>query len=126
MERLRIEFGGERLDPLRVDPQPPRAEDLPDGEVLEISRCHLMSSCVSGRAIREAVAHAPPPLRYQVMSHRVAAEAALLYSNVVFAGNGLVWLMNALASVIRGTGNMLVPSLATCIGVALLYRSRRC
>jgi putative MATE family efflux protein len=47
-------------------------------------------------------------------------EAALLYSNVVFAGNGLVWLMNGLASVIRGTGNMLVPSLATCIGVVLL------
>lgn len=47
-------------------------------------------------------------------------EAALLYSNVVFAGVGLVWLMNGLASVIRGTGNMLVPSLATCIGVVLL------
>ena len=47
-------------------------------------------------------------------------EAALLYSNVVFAGNGLVWLMNGLASVIRGTGNMLVPSLAACIGVVLL------
>ena len=44
-------------------------------------------------------------------------EAALLYSNVVFAGVGLVWLMNGLASVIRGTGNMLVPSLATCIAV---------
>src|SRR4051812_40660952 len=38
-------------------------------------------------------------------------EAALAYSNVVFAGNILVWLLNALASVIRGTGNMLVPSL---------------
>ena len=47
-------------------------------------------------------------------------EAALLYSNVVFAGVGLVWLMNAFASVIRGTGNMLVPSLAVCIGVVLL------
>ncbi len=47
-------------------------------------------------------------------------EAALLYSNVVFAGTALVWLMNALASVIRGTGNMLVPSLAVCVGVALL------
>ena len=47
-------------------------------------------------------------------------EAALLYSNVVFAGNGLVWLMNALASAVRGTGNMLVPSLAVCIGVVLL------
>ena len=47
-------------------------------------------------------------------------EAALAYSNVVFAGNVLVWLMNALASVIRGTGNMLVPSLAVCLGVVLL------
>jgi MATE family, multidrug efflux pump len=47
-------------------------------------------------------------------------EAALLYSNVVFGGNVLVWLMNALASIIRGTGNMLVPSLAVCISVVLL------
>ncbi len=47
-------------------------------------------------------------------------EAALLYSNVVFAGTPLVWLMNALASVIRGTGNMLVPSLSVCVGVVLL------
>jgi putative MATE family efflux protein len=47
-------------------------------------------------------------------------EAAMAYSNVVFAGNVLVWLMNALASVIRGTGNMLVPALAVCLGVVLL------
>jgi putative MATE family efflux protein len=46
--------------------------------------------------------------------------AALAYSNIVFAGTPLVWLMNALASTIRGTGNMLVPSLAVCGGVALL------
>jgi putative MATE family efflux protein len=47
-------------------------------------------------------------------------DAALAYSNVVFAGNALLWLMNALASAIRGTGNMLVPALVTCIGVVLL------
>ncbi len=47
-------------------------------------------------------------------------EAALLYSNVVFAGTPLIWLMNALASVVRGTGNMLVPSLSVCAGVVLL------
>ncbi len=46
--------------------------------------------------------------------------AAMLYSNVVFSGNIVVWLMNALASTIRGTGNMLVPSLAICFGVVLL------
>jgi putative MATE family efflux protein len=47
-------------------------------------------------------------------------EAAMLYSNVVFGGNVLVWLMNALASVIRGTGNMFVPAVAICLSVVLL------
>jgi putative MATE family efflux protein len=58
---------------------------------------------------------------YAAMGGRGASlEAALAYSNVVFGGNLLVWLMNALASVIRGTGNMAVPALAICGGVALL------
>jgi putative MATE family efflux protein len=58
---------------------------------------------------------------YAAMGGRGASlEAAMAYSNVVFAGNVLVWLMNALASVIRGTGNMLVPALAVCLGVVLL------
>ncbi len=47
-------------------------------------------------------------------------QAALDYSSVVFAGAALVWLLNALASVLRGTGNMLVPSIAICVGVVLL------
>ncbi len=47
-------------------------------------------------------------------------EAALAYSNVVFAGNVLLWLLNGLASVIRGTGNMLVPALVICGGVVVL------
>lgn len=49
-----------------------------------------------------------------------ALEAALAYSDVVFAGNILLFVMNALASVLRGTGNMLVPALVNCGGVALL------
>ena len=53
-------------------------------------------------------------------------EAALRYSNVVFAGTALVWLMNALASVIRGTGNMFVPALAICVGVVLLVPLSPC
>jgi Na+-driven multidrug efflux pump len=47
-------------------------------------------------------------------------EAALTYSNTVFAGNILIWLMNGLASVIRGTGNMLFPAIVICVGVAFL------
>jgi Na+-driven multidrug efflux pump len=47
-------------------------------------------------------------------------DAALAYSNVVFAGNTLLWLMNGFASVIRGSGEMRFPSLVICVGVALL------
>ena len=47
-------------------------------------------------------------------------EAALLYSNIVFLATPLVWLMNGLASVIRGTGNILVPAIAVCLGVVAL------
>ena len=53
-------------------------------------------------------------------------DAALRYSNVVFAGTALVWLMNALASVIRGTGNMFVPALAICGSVVLLVPLSPC
>lgn len=47
-------------------------------------------------------------------------EAALTYSNIVFGGSALLWLMNGFASVIRGTGNMWVPAAVTCVGVVLL------
>ena len=53
-------------------------------------------------------------------------DAALKYSNVVFAGTALVWLMNGLASVIRGTGNMLVPSAAVCGGIVVLVPLSPC
>ena len=64
---------------------------------------------------------------YRAMGGEGASlAAALLYSNIVFAGMPLVWLMNALASAIRGTGNMLVPSAAICAGVALLVPLSPC
>jgi putative MATE family efflux protein len=47
-------------------------------------------------------------------------EAALIYSNVVFAGNVFLWVMNGLANVVRGTGNMLVPALVISVGVLAL------
>jgi Na+-driven multidrug efflux pump len=39
-----------------------------------------------------------------------ALSAALTYSNVVFAGALSFWLFNTLASIVRGTGNMLLPA----------------
>ncbi|MDM0028564.1 MATE family efflux transporter [Variovorax saccharolyticus] len=47
-------------------------------------------------------------------------DAALVYSNVAFAGAVLVWIFNSLAAVVRGTGNMAVPANVTAAGVVVL------
>jgi putative MATE family efflux protein len=59
-------------------------------------------------------------LYHALGGHGGSLELALKYSTVVFIATPMVWLMNGLASVIRGTGNMLVPALAVCLGVVLL------
>ncbi|MBS0562157.1 MAG: MATE family efflux transporter [Proteobacteria bacterium] len=66
------------------------------------------------------------PLYRAMGGDGAALDAALAYSNVVFAGTVLLWLMNALASVVRGTGNMLVPALVTVGGVVVLIPLSPC
>jgi putative MATE family efflux protein len=57
---------------------------------------------------------------YGAMGGRGASlDAALTYSNWVFAGAVLVWLFNSLAAVIRGTGNMMFPALVICGGALI-------
>src|SRR5262249_53932251 len=64
---------------------------------------------------------------YGVMGGSGAAlDAALTYSNVVFSGAVLLWVFNSLANVIRGTGNMAVPAIVTCAGVAALIPLSPC
>ena len=45
---------------------------------------------------------------------------AFTYSNTLFAGIALLWIFNALASVLRGTGNMALPAIVTAAGAALV------
>ena len=52
--------------------------------------------------------------------HDAALEAALTYSNIIFAGIVLLWIFNALASVLRGTGNMTLPAVVTVSGAVLV------
>ena len=61
------------------------------------------------------------PSLYHAMGGRGAAlEAAVAYSNVVFGGAIVYWLLNTLGSVVRGTGVMVLPaSITTASG--LLY-----
>ena len=61
------------------------------------------------------------PAIYAAMGGEAGSlAAALQYSDVVYAGGLLVWLGNALASVLRGCGNMVLPSVAVIAGVVLL------
>ena len=56
------------------------------------------------------VAFGAPILRMLGGSGAVLGEA-LVYANIALAGAILTWLVNTFASVLRGTGNMRVPSL---------------
>jgi putative MATE family efflux protein len=46
--------------------------------------------------------------------------AALAYANIAFPSLVLMWIMNALASVIRGSGNMFTPGIVISGGAVLL------
>jgi putative MATE family efflux protein len=60
------------------------------------------------------------PAAYRAMGGRNGAlDAALTYSNVVFAGAVAPWLYNTLGSVVRGTGNMAVPALVMAVSAVV-------
>jgi putative MATE family efflux protein len=60
-----------------------------------------------------------PSLYYLLGGRDVVLEQAKLYSLTLFSGVVVIWLANTLASVLRGTGNMLVPS-GTLLGASVL------
>jgi len=51
--------------------------------------------------------------------HDESLANALAYSNVIFAGAIVVWIANTLSSVLRGTGNMLLPALALIVAAVV-------
>ena len=58
---------------------------------------------------------------YAAMGGQGAAlSEALAYSNVIFGGALLVWFNNVLSGVVRGSGNMLLPSMVL-LGMALVH-----
>lgn len=86
----------------------------------------LLINVALGLACSALVLSFGPSLYRAMGGHGAALTAALTYSNIVFAGTVLLWVMNALASVIRGTGNMAVPAGVICGGVVLLVPLSPC
>src|SRR5207237_3266448 len=71
----------------------------------------VVSGAVAGLVFSALfVAFGAPILRVLGGSGAVLGEA-LAYTNIALAGAILTWLLNTFASVLRGTGNMRVPSL---------------
>ncbi len=81
---------------------------------------------VMGLAFTIAVLGGGPWLYAALGGKGASLEAALTYSNVVFAGAILLWLFNSLANVIRGTGNMALPAIVTSVGAVLLIPVSPC
>jgi len=60
------------------------------------------------------------PAIFQALGGRGPVLAqALAYANVALAGTILIWLVNTLASIVRGTGNMRAPSLTLLLAATL-------
>ena len=61
------------------------------------------------------------PALFRAMGGRDGAlEAAVSYSTVIFTGAVAVWMFNTLGSIIRGTGNMMLPAAVTVGGGLLI------
>ncbi len=82
---------------------------------------HAIVIALAMAALFTAVLLAGGRAIYGAMGARDGAlEAALAYSNVIFAGATAFWLFNTLASVVRGTGNMRLPAGVAVGGGAIL------
>jgi putative MATE family efflux protein len=80
----------------------------------------LVLSVVFGAAFSLALLSGGPVLYRLLGVSNEALEQALRYSNVLFIAAIATWTTNLLSAALRGSGNMLVPSMITLIGSALV------
>ena len=81
---------------------------------------HALVIGVGAGGLYSAIFLAFGPHFYKLLGGKGAVlEEAVRYSAILFTGALLVWLINTLASVLRGTGNMRVPSV-TLVATACL------
>jgi Na+-driven multidrug efflux pump len=89
-------------------------------QAAELAWYALLAALALG-ALTTVLALPGGPALYRLLGGRgEALDAALTYSHIVFGGALLVWIFNRLAAVIRGTGDMLLPTIVVMIGAAAL------
>ncbi|PUE07861.1 MATE family efflux transporter [Limnohabitans sp. T6-20] len=86
------------------------ASDTPRAQTLLL---HALVIGMGAGVIYSAIFLSFGPHLYKLLGGKGAVlEEAVRYSGILFTGALLVWLINTLASVLRGTGNMRAPSVA--------------
>jgi putative MATE family efflux protein len=82
---------------------------------------HAIVLAVLVGALFTLAAELAGPLLYQSLGGRGdALDAALRYSNLLFAGAIPVWVVNLQAAALRGAGNVKVPALVTLVGAIVM------
>ena len=82
---------------------------------------HAIVLAVLVGALFTLAAELAGPLLYRALGGRgEALDAALRYSNYLFAGAIPVWVVNLQAAALRGAGNVRVPALVTLVGAIVM------
>ncbi|MEW6640393.1 MAG: MATE family efflux transporter [Pseudomonadota bacterium] len=79
----------------------------------------VVIAVLAGLAFTLVIAGFGRPIFHWLGGEGAVLDDALAYAHVAFAAAGAIWLTNALASVLRGTGDMVVPS-AIFVAVAVI------
>jgi putative MATE family efflux protein len=80
----------------------------------------LVIAAAMAAAFTVTLALAGPSLYRALGGDGAVLAAAMAYSRVIFGGALTYWLLNTLGSIIRGTGNMTLPAVATVVS-GLVY-----
>src|SRR5579863_2764768 len=82
---------------------------------------HAIVLAVLVGALFTLAAELAGPLLFRALGGRGdALDAALRYSNLLFAGAIPVWVVNLQAAALRGAGNVKVPALVTLVGAIVM------
>jgi putative MATE family efflux protein len=80
----------------------------------------MMLAVIFGAAFTLGTIRGGPMLYRALGGHSEALNAALQYSNYLFAGAIPVWIVNLQAAALRGSGNVKVPAMVTLVGAMVL------
>jgi putative MATE family efflux protein len=80
----------------------------------------LILACVIGLIFTVGALAGGPSLYRAIGGATATLEAALTYSNIVFAGSAPLWIVALLSSALRGAGDVKIPALVTLAGAVIL------